>query len=331
MTTLLVASSGGHLQQLHHIHRRLPGVDGPFHWVTFDTSQSRSLLADVPRLFVPFVGGRDPIQVARNLPYARRILREFRPDTMVSTGSAVALPYFALGAAKGVRCIYIESAARAEGPSMTGGLIARLPGVELYTQHPQWQSDKWAFGGSVFDVFESEPDREIEFPQIKRVVVTLGTYRGFGFRRLLERMIKLLPPTAEVLWQTGDTDPSGLGINAHEAIPSRELAVAMREADVVVAHAGVGSALAAFEAGKCPVLVPRRLEQNEHIDDHQVQIATALSESGLAVSPSVEHLDEASLVAAASRRIVVRENGGEFRLRAPASAAARASRAAARQ
>ena len=53
----------------------------------------------------------------------------------------------------------------------------------------------------------------------------------------------------------------------------------MREADVVVAHAGVGTALAALEVGKCPVLVPRRLAHGEHVDDHQVQIASELGES----------------------------------------------------
>ena len=44
MTTLLVASTGGHLKQLHRLHRRLEGVEGPFRWATFDTPQSRSLL-----------------------------------------------------------------------------------------------------------------------------------------------------------------------------------------------------------------------------------------------------------------------------------------------
>ena len=62
-----------------------------------------------------------------------------------------------------------------------------------------------------------------------------------------------------MLWQTGDTDTSALGIDGYHAIPERELTQAMQEADVVVAHAGVGTALAALEVGKCPVLVPRRL------------------------------------------------------------------------
>ena len=84
-------------------------------------------------------------------------------------------------------------------------------------------------------------------------------------------------------------------------IPEHDLNEAMREADVVVAHAGVGAALAAFEAGKCPVLVPRRHALGEHVDDHQTQIATELGDRGLAVSVEADDLTLENLHAAATR------------------------------
>src|SRR4029078_6929114 len=143
---------------------------------------------------------------------------------------------------------------------------------------------RWNYRGSVFDSFTAEGQGDEAPETLARVVVTLGRYRGCGFLRLVERLLEVLPPDAEVLWQTGDTDASGLGIDGHYAIPERELIDAMREADVVVAHAGVGTALAALEVGKCPVLVPRRLAHGEHVDDHQTQIAEALARRGRAVS-----------------------------------------------
>ena len=100
LTTLLVASTGGHLKQLHRLHRRLVGVDGPFRWATFDTPQSRSLLEGEPVDFVHFVGGRDPGNVLRNCAAGRAILRRHEVDTIVSTGSAMALPFFALAPAR---------------------------------------------------------------------------------------------------------------------------------------------------------------------------------------------------------------------------------------
>ncbi len=304
MTTLLVASTGGHLKQLHRLHRRLVGVEGPFRWATFDTPQSQSLLDGEAVDFVHFVGGRDPGNVLRNGPLAARILRENEIDTIVSTGSAMALPFFALGRAMGLRCHYVESAARSDGPSKTARMISHIPGVYLYTQYPAWSDHKWHYRGSVFDSF-APADRAGEgSARLRKVVVSLGTFKDYGFKRLVRRLLAILPPDADVLWQTGDTDVTGLGIVGHHAIPDRELTQAIREADVLVAHAGVGTALAALEVGKCPVLVPRRVAHGEHVDDHQTQIATELGNRGLAVSVEADELTLDHLLSASTTRVM---------------------------
>jgi UDP-N-acetylglucosamine--N-acetylmuramyl-(pentapeptide) pyrophosphoryl-undecaprenol N-acetylglucosamine transferase len=305
VTTLLVASTGGHLKQLHRLHRRLFGVTGPFRWATFDTPQSTSLLEGEVVDFVYFVGGRDPGNVLRNVPLVERILRQNEIDTIVSTGSAMALPFFALGRAKGLRCHYIESAARSDGPSKTARMISRIPGVYLYTQYPAWADRKWHYRGAVFDSFApAAPDPAAERPpRLRKVVVSLGTFKDYGFERLVRRLLAILPSEVDVLWQTGDTDVRALGVMGHHAIPERELTQAIREADVLVAHAGVGTALAALEVGKCPVLVPRRLVHGEHVDDHQTQIATELGNRGLAVSVEADELALEHLLAASATRV----------------------------
>jgi UDP-N-acetylglucosamine transferase subunit ALG13 len=313
MTTLLVASTGGHLKQLHQLRPRLEGVAAPYVWATFDTEQSRSLLADEEVELVRFVGGRDPVNVARNVPRAERILRRRGVEAMVSTGSAVALPFFMLGRAHGLRCHYIESAARSDGPSLTGRLISRIPGVSLYSQYRSWAGGRWTFAGSVFDSYEAV-DGDREPGKISRVVVTLGTYRGYGFPLLVQRLIELLPAGTEVLWQTGDTDVSDFGIEGRAEIPELELSEAMAAADLVVAHAGVGAALAAFEVGKCPLLVPRRLARGEHVDDHQIQIAAELAGRGLAVTAEADRITLDDLRAAARRRVEVPEVSPAFAL-----------------
>jgi UDP-N-acetylglucosamine--N-acetylmuramyl-(pentapeptide) pyrophosphoryl-undecaprenol N-acetylglucosamine transferase len=301
VTTLLVASTGGHLKQLHRLHRRLVGVDGPYRWATFDTPQSRSLLEGEDVDFVHFVGGRDPRNVLRNVPLAERILRRHGIDTIVSTGSAVALPFFALGRARGLTCHYVESAARSDGPSKTARMISRIPGVNLYTQYPAWADAKWHFRGAVFDSFVGADGPAADGPdRIRKVVVSLGTFKDIGFERLVKRLLEILPADADVLWQTGDTDVRGFGIVGHHAIPERELTRAIREADVLVAHAGVGTALAALEVGKLPVLVPRRLAHGERVDDHQIQIARELDNRGLALSVEADELTLDHLLSAAA-------------------------------
>jgi UDP-N-acetylglucosamine--N-acetylmuramyl-(pentapeptide) pyrophosphoryl-undecaprenol N-acetylglucosamine transferase len=314
VTTLLVASTGGHLKQLHQLRDRFEGVTGPYVWATFDSPQSRSLLAGEKVEFVPFVGGRDPRAVARNLSEARRILRDHRVDTIASTGSAVALPFFVLGRLSRLRCHYIESAARREAPSMTGKLIGRIPGVHRYAQYPSWAATLgWTFVGSVLDAYEGG-ERTAGDTRIRKVVVTLGTYHGYQFPRIVERLVSILPGDAEVLWQTGETSVGRFGIDGKFAIPERQLVGAMRDADVVVAHAGVGAALASLEAGKCPVLVPRRAAHREHVDDHQIQIAAELRARRLAVSVEVDELALTDLEDAASTSVHRAADPRRFRL-----------------
>jgi UDP-N-acetylglucosamine transferase subunit ALG13 len=325
VTTLLVASTGGHLKELHHLHGRLASIEGPYRWATFDTPQSRSLLAGEAVEFVPFVGGRDPLNVARNFPRAHDALRGGEVDAVISTGSAVALPFFGLARARRIRCFYIESAARIDAPSLTGRLISGIPGVNRYSQYPGWKRRGWSFGGSVFDSFAPGPDREP--PRgLGKAVVTLGTYRGYPFTRLVRRLLEILPPEVEVLWQTGDTDVSGLGITGHRAIPEHELTEAMREADVVVAHAGVGTALAAFEVGKRPLLAPRRFSLGEHVDDHQPQIAGELGERGLSVSVDADELSLEDLLAAAAGSVTSPAQAPAFAISTESSGAGPCSR-----
>ena len=48
-----------------------------------------------------------------------------------------------------------------------------------------------------------------------------------------------------------------------------------------------------------PVLVPRRHARGEHVDDHQIQIASELRRRGLSVSVDADDLTLAELVAGA--------------------------------
>lgn len=301
MSTLLVASTGGHLKELHHLHRRLAGVEGPYRWVTFDTPQSRSLLAGEEVEFVRFVGDRDALNAVRSLGEARRLTSDPAVEAVISTGASVAVPYIVMGRARGLRCCYVESAARLDGPSLSGRLLSRIPGVGLVTQCRGWAGGRWRYGGSVFDSFECA-ELEAAGERLDKIVVALGT-TAEAFPRIVRRLKQIVPPEAEVLWQTGNTDPAEVGVPGHYMLPERELSEAMREADAVVCHAGVGNALAALEVGKCPVIVPRRLAHAELVDDHQVQIARELGDRGLAVVAEADEVTREDLLQASQRRV----------------------------
>jgi UDP-N-acetylglucosamine transferase subunit ALG13 len=62
-----------------------------------------------------------------------------------------------------------------------------------------------------------------------------------------------------------------------------EFAQYMHEAELVIIHAGAGSVIHAIDSGKVPVVMPRRAAHREHINDHQVELATALAGAGKVV------------------------------------------------
>jgi UDP-N-acetylglucosamine transferase subunit ALG13 len=299
MTALLVANDGGHLMQLHTLLPRLPIAEERL-WVTPRTPQSASLLKDEDVVWVHPAPSRDGVAALRNALFGPRILGRRRLTSAVSTGSSLAVSLLPQARLRGIPTHYIESATRVSGPSASGRILRLVPGISLSCQYPQWSSKTWRYGGCVFDGFQVRHDTGK--PRVpRRVVVSLGTSRRYGFRRLVERVRDLLPPGCDVLWQTGSTDTDGLGLDVTPSLPAADLQRALEKADAVVAHAGTGIALSALIAGKLPVLVPR--EGGEHVDDHQAQIAQALQERGLAVVRRTEALELDDLVHAATRSV----------------------------
>jgi UDP-N-acetylglucosamine--N-acetylmuramyl-(pentapeptide) pyrophosphoryl-undecaprenol N-acetylglucosamine transferase len=286
--------------ELYLLSERL-GLKGEHVWVTFDTPQSRSLLAGREVHFAPFAGTRDLAGTARAVRWTRDFLRGNHFDTVVSTGASIALAVLPLAARTGAACYYIESATRTAGPSLTGRLLMPFRSVHLRTQHEQWANERWIFQISIFDGFRSLQVTQPAPP--RRIVVSLGMHKGFGFRRLLEQLIRIIPAGTDVLWQVGYTDTSGLDIEPQISLPAPELSRAMAESDVVITHAGIGSAVSALMAGKRPVFVPRRKKFKEHVDDHQALIAAELDQRGLALTAEADELQWEHIVEAASWRV----------------------------
>jgi UDP-N-acetylglucosamine--N-acetylmuramyl-(pentapeptide) pyrophosphoryl-undecaprenol N-acetylglucosamine transferase len=295
---LAVATQGGHLVELHELLPRILAARVGADWVTFDTPQSRSLLAGQRVTFIRPVHPRQGSAVLANLVPARRLLAPGRYSTVVASGNA-ALSFLPLARALSIGAHFVESVTRTDAPSVTGRAVAAVPGIRRYTQHECWAGRSWHYRGSVFENFACREG--IRSPRVMRVVVTVGM-NPYPFRRLLDRLVEILPPSADVLWQTGATPTGGLPVDAHAMFPAHELDRAMAQADVVVAHAGVGSAIAALSAGRIPVLVARRQAWGEQVDDHQLLLAQDLAKRRLAISAAVEELSVATLEQASMMR-----------------------------
>ena len=288
----------------------MQALDARALWVTFDAPQSRSLLKGRRTIFIRSIEERDIFGVLLGARSAHRILRSERVSAVVSTGSAIALSFLPYAVIRGISAHYVESAARVGSPSLTGRILERCPGVKLYRQYPHASKGAWRYAGSVFDGFQRKPTEQRD---IRRVVVTFGSGEH-GFRRLLERLIAILPRDVDVLWQTGSTPVDGLSIVAQPLVPAAVLNDAIRNADVVIGHAGCGAALAALNAGKYPLLIPREPEHGELVDRHQVELAQWLEQQDLAIHRTPETLSLSDVFAAASRRVERRAHPPVFKL-----------------
>lgn len=299
MTTVMVATLGGHISELVQLDDRLSADDRI--WVAPRCPQTEDLLADRRVEWVPEVGERDHLGVLRAASDARRLYRRFGVDRVISTGSAIALGYLPVAAAMGIDAHYIECSTRIETYSVTGRLLARVPGVRCWSQYGVPGSGFARIGG-VYDRYRIQ--HRLTRSGIDRVVVTVGT-TDWDFRRLIERLVTVIPAGVEVLWQTGASTVDHLEIDAHAMVPESQLRQAMIEADVVVGHAGTGTLALTLECGRSPVLVPRRAGEREQIDDHQIELARWASAQGLAVWAEADQVTYDDLVEAASRDVVV--------------------------
>lgn len=117
---LLVGSSGGHLAQLMALEPWWRGWRRT--WVTFDTADATSRLRGEETVWAHHPTTRNVPNLVRNLLLAIRVLSRQRPDVVVSTGAAVALPFFVVAWVMRVPTVFIEVYDRIDSKTLTGRL-----------------------------------------------------------------------------------------------------------------------------------------------------------------------------------------------------------------
>lgn len=111
------------------------------------------------------------------------------------------------------------------------------------------------------------------------IVVTVGTHEQ-QFDRLVGEIDRLAGIGAlpdEVFCQIGyeTREPS---VPHARMVPFGDLSRMIDEASLVITHGGPGSILPVLSAERPLVLVPRRHEFGEHVDNHQVQFCRRIGE-----------------------------------------------------
>lgn len=107
------------------------------------------------------------------------------------------------------------------------------------------------------------------------IFVTVGTHEQ-PFDRLLRCIDKMIEDEIikeEVIIQKGYTDYDLTHCKSYKLIGYDEMQKYISDARIVVTHGGPASFLAPLSLGKIPVVVPRKKEFNEHVNNHQLDFA----------------------------------------------------------
>jgi len=136
LKVLFVCSSGGHLSQLLQLRPWWEQHDR--RWVTFDLPDARSKLTDEVLIPAHHPTTRNLGNLARNIPLARRVLREYGPDVVVSDGAGVAVPFFVLARAARIPTVYLEVYDRIDSRTLTGRLCRPFT-TRFLVQWPEQQ------------------------------------------------------------------------------------------------------------------------------------------------------------------------------------------------
>jgi UDP-N-acetylglucosamine transferase subunit ALG13 len=118
------------------------------------------------------------------------------------------------------------------------------------------------------------------------ILITIGTI-VYPFDRSitwLQTLIEQKIINEPVLLQHGDTSIEGLDQTLVHATPwlnRDEMNGAVREASLVISHAGQGSTRMLADMGARFVLLPRLKCYGEHVDDHQLYFARSVENLGV--------------------------------------------------
>lgn len=130
-----------------------------------------------------------------------------------------------------------------------------------------------------------------------QVFVTAGTDHH-PFDRLVEMVEawasarRAAGRPVSVFFQYG-TSRSPAGHQSADYLDYGEMLSRMRSAAAIVTHGGPATIMDARAAGRVPIVVPRRRELGEHVDNHQVSFATLLDQRGdVRLAGDADHLGE---------------------------------------
>ena len=132
------------------------------------------------------------------------------------------------------------------------------------------------------------------------ILVMLGTQNN-DFHRLLDEIEKNIENgniNEEVVVQAGFTKYKSDKMKIFSLTSKENLENLIKQANLIITHAGVGSIEMALEQNKKVIAVPRLKKFREHVNDHQKDIEKKLDEKGCLIG-----IDDVSKLGIALKKV----------------------------
>ena len=330
--------TGGHifpaLSIANALKRRYPDIE-----IQFVGADDRMEMTKVPEAGYPIIGlpvsGFDRKHPLRNIKVllklwkamrmARKLVKTFKPEIAVGVGGYCSGPTLKAAQKAGVPTIIQEQNSYAGLPNKllakkADAICVAYEGMERF-----FPADVLHLTGNPVrkdltdcTLTQTEAKEKLGFSPGKPLVLVVGG--SLGARTINESIAAALPAIADagiqMLWQTGKygADRWATEAEGYESVKAtvfiKDMAVAYRAADIVVARAGAGTISELQLLGKPSILVP----SPNVAEDHQRKNAEALALRGAAImildSEAREQLRTAilELVADNPRRLALAAN-----------------------
>lgn len=121
------------------------------------------------------------------------------------------------------------------------------------------------------------------------ILVTVGTEK-YPFNRLMQ-WINVLQEQGflsegqeEIIVQYGSCSILPAGVRVYDLVPEAKFQTLLQQARLIISHCGEGSLTVLDQLNVPYILVPRSSQFGEHVDEHQVELANALADMGVAIA-----------------------------------------------
>jgi UDP-N-acetylglucosamine:LPS N-acetylglucosamine transferase len=145
MKILAVASVGGHWVQLLRLKPAFENTELCF----MSTKESFADMVPGHKFFaIPDFSRNDKLKIISSFFVILAIIREERPNLIITTGAAPGLMALFAGKLCGAKTVWVDSIANVEKLSLSGKIAVRIAD-RVYTQWPELANSKIIFSGNV--------------------------------------------------------------------------------------------------------------------------------------------------------------------------------------